>query len=393
MVMDKDSLLITFIPKETDMQLSQSYYDNGGPIVTDNWAFRVNGRGREKFHLHGYLDSLSREAGKQVRGRMASVTVLDGAEAYQDMVNLVASLGTNYEGVEKLLILNAWGGLLTQVILDIRGQFRNVALPVEKKAKYTDWYMAELAFREENYSKNILDIMSRSPEMIEYLYHHYLWLHTQVEGGRYEVLPIYDRIKEMIGHSDLREKVLTRFLMAYFGDDPSEAILRDSRSFFRNPLCIDWLNRFEAKLSGQDIKLTLPDMSGRKYSAEEFRGKVVLIDFWYMACIPCRNYMKTVISPLSKYFDREAGFQIITVSTDDKATFSKVLKTNDFLPSDALHLYTEDKRFRHPVLNRLGVNSYPYPILLNKEGKILATGSKLKDLETVKKIITKELER
>jgi hypothetical protein len=103
--------------------------------------------------------------------------------------------------------------------------------------------------------------------------------------------------------------------------------------------------------------------------------------------------MKTVISPLSKYFDREAGFQIITVSTDDKATFSKVLKTNDFLPSDALHLYTEDKRFRHPVLNRLGVNSYPYPILLNKEGKILATGSKLKDLETVKKIITKELER
>jgi len=32
----------------------------------------------------------------------------------------------------------------------------------------------------------------------------------------------------------------------------------------------------------------LPDSTGKEFSLADFKGKYVLVDFWYSGCAPCR---------------------------------------------------------------------------------------------------------
>jgi thiol-disulfide isomerase/thioredoxin len=38
---------------------------------------------------------------------------------------------------------------------------------------------------------------------------------------------------------------------------------------------------------------TLPDPAGKKVSLKDFRGKLVMLNFWATWCVPCREEMPT----------------------------------------------------------------------------------------------------
>jgi thiol-disulfide isomerase/thioredoxin len=58
------------------------------------------------------------------------------------------------------------------------------------------------------------------------------------------------------------------------------------------------------------------DLAGQKISTAEFKGKVVLLNFWATWCPPCREEIPELISLQTQYKDR---LQIIGVSEDDDA--------------------------------------------------------------------------
>ena len=60
---------------------------------------------------------------------------------------------------------------------------------------------------------------------------------------------------------------------------------------------------------------SLPQLDGRTLTLSQYRGKVVLLDFWATWCEPCRQEIPRFIELQDKY--REHGFQIIAVSMDD----------------------------------------------------------------------------
>ncbi len=59
---------------------------------------------------------------------------------------------------------------------------------------------------------------------------------------------------------------------------------------------------------------TLTDITGKKVSLSDFKGKVVLLNFWATWCVPCREEML----PLNKlYADlKNKGFVVLAVSID-----------------------------------------------------------------------------
>ena len=65
---------------------------------------------------------------------------------------------------------------------------------------------------------------------------------------------------------------------------------------------------------GRMPAFTLKDASGREVSSDEFRGKVLLVDFWATWCAPCRREMPGYEDLYRRYGSR--GVMIIGIAMD-----------------------------------------------------------------------------
>ncbi len=77
-------------------------------------------------------------------------------------------------------------------------------------------------------------------------------------------------------------------------------------------------------------EFTLKDASGREVSSEEFRGKVLLVDFWATWCEPCKVEMPAFEDFQNRYRDR--GVVVVGIALDADAAgvaeFGKKLGVN-----------------------------------------------------------------
>jgi peroxiredoxin len=62
-------------------------------------------------------------------------------------------------------------------------------------------------------------------------------------------------------------------------------------------------------------ELSLQDLNGQPLELANYRGKVVLLDFWATWCTPCRGEIPHFVALQNQY--REQGLQVIGISMDD----------------------------------------------------------------------------
>ncbi len=69
--------------------------------------------------------------------------------------------------------------------------------------------------------------------------------------------------------------------------------------------------------SGDALQATLKDLSGTPQRLDQWRGKVVLVNFWATWCEPCRKEIPEFVRIQEKYGQR--GVQFVGVAVDDAA--------------------------------------------------------------------------
>jgi peroxiredoxin len=108
---------------------------------------------------------------------------------------------------------------------------------------------------------------------------------------------------------------------------------------------------------------TLPKHPTGELTLSDYRGKVVLINFWASWCAPCRREMPLLESLYRTYGDK--GFTLIGVNTDeDRAAANSVLeKTTLSFP------IVFDTSLQ--VSSVYGVEAMPTTLLLNTKGEVV----------------------
>ena len=159
-------------------------------------------------------------------------------------------------------------------------------------------------------------------------------------------------------------------LSALAAKSPSDEVLAAlagiGRAAGKTPQAIDadlWQLREAAAKPA--AAFTLPDYPDRKnVSLADYRGKVVLINFWYPSCGPCRGEFPTLQRVLDKYKDR--GFAILSLNVlPDESAFVMPYLTKNRFTFHALETTTEwaEKTY--------AARGFPTNLLVDADGRIM----------------------
>jgi thiol-disulfide isomerase/thioredoxin len=118
------------------------------------------------------------------------------------------------------------------------------------------------------------------------------------------------------------------------------------------------------------VPFTGPLLGGGEISVDDFKGKVLLIDYWATWCGPCLREMPNVVEAWKKY--KDDGFAILGVSLDRADAEEKIRSTMTKYGMDWPQIYDGGGWSAGPArLN--GVRSIPATYLLDREGNLVAT--------------------
>ena len=117
---------------------------------------------------------------------------------------------------------------------------------------------------------------------------------------------------------------------------------------------------------------SLKALDGTRLRLSDYRGKVVLLDFWATWCEPCGEEIPRLVEWQNRYRDR--GFQVIGVSMDDSR--------------DPVQEFSRKFRINYPVApgtqqitsQYSGILGLPVNIVIGRDGRIRARHLGLYDL-------------
>ena len=120
------------------------------------------------------------------------------------------------------------------------------------------------------------------------------------------------------------------------------------------------------------------DLDGKPISLQQYRGKVVLLDFWAVWYGPCIGEMPNVKRVYDTYKDQ--GFDVIGVSLDtDETRLRNYLKNNNI----SWRQIFSGQKWKSPLAQQYHIQTIPAPWLIARDGTLIsreAKGVKLEQL-------------
>jgi len=140
------------------------------------------------------------------------------------------------------------------------------------------------------------------------------------------------------------------------------------------------------KIGAPLIPFEAEDITGKPLRPADYKGRVVMLDFWATWCAPCRSEMPNVKDVYARYHDK--GFDIIGVSLDnDRAALDRFLDTEEI----AWRQIYDGKGWQAEIGRVYAVSSIPATFLIDRKGRIRYKNLRGDDLEeAVKKLIAEK---
>jgi thiol-disulfide isomerase/thioredoxin len=117
------------------------------------------------------------------------------------------------------------------------------------------------------------------------------------------------------------------------------------------------------------IDFTAESITGDELSSKAMRGDVVVINFWYAGCPPCRAEAKHLNTVHDRFADDDVQF--IGVNVRDEAGTAKAFERNFGVDYPTV-LDAESGTMQLALSGEIAPNAVPTTIVLDKQGRVAA---------------------
>jgi thiol-disulfide isomerase/thioredoxin len=161
-------------------------------------------------------------------------------------------------------------------------------------------------------------------------------------------------------------------------------------SKYKNHPAANGINAYIEKISttlagAQIVNFIRKDKDGNLINLSNYKGKIVLLDFWGSWCGPCRASHPHLKELYAKY--KSKGFEIIAIAQEkgktveeSKANWLKAIADDGI---NWVHILGQDGIEKQNIVKSYNVDAFPTKILIDKEGRIIlrVTSSATDDID------------
>ncbi len=127
-------------------------------------------------------------------------------------------------------------------------------------------------------------------------------------------------------------------------------------------------NKYDIERPGAMVGVAAPDfegktLDGKKISLGSLKGKVVVLNFWFIACAPC----KTEVAPFNELIEKyrkEKDLVFVSIAKEKKQDLAEYLAKHPFLFQT---IADPDASLSNQRFHVLG---YPTTMVIDRQGKI-----------------------
>lgn len=161
------------------------------------------------------------------------------------------------------------------------------------------------------------------------------------------------------------------------GKDPAtRTVLEDGTIEFRvsNP-----------RQEGTELpKFDVPDIDAKWVNTEELKGKVIVLNFWFIGCVGCMDEIPK-LSAMADKFKGNDDVVFLAIANNTPQELRAFLRGNKF-------------NYRHigqglSLVKQFGFNGYPKNIVIGRDGRIAYWRSSVHAWDKFESVIRGELER
>ena len=144
--------------------------------------------------------------------------------------------------------------------------------------------------------------------------------------------------------------------------------------------CKQFLSRFA--VLNKPLNLSeLVDTAGKPIDLDQYKGKVVLVDFWATWCGPCLQEIPNIENAFLAH--NKNGFEVISVNLDEeRPALDKFLASKKVLWNTYVSSKPDAVGFDTPLAKDIGISAIPFIAIIGKDGNVAGIhirGRKIED--------------